>query len=285
MDYRDRVVLVTGASSGIGRQIALDFATRGARLVISARRAELLAAVAAECGARGAAVEAMVGDLAERPFVESMVSRALERFGRVDIVVNNAGISKHKQIYGVTAEEIDYVLRVNFLAPAYLTVAAIPAMLRQGGGYIVNLSSAAGKLPPPREAIYAASKFALNGLTEGLWLDLEGSNIHCAVINVGPIDTEIWRKTDEPTQYRGKKFPPSLVAAAVFRCIEERRHELWVPRRLFATWLLRVFAPGMFRRGAMRWDPVPAAVVAAARATATRARPDAGTPPETRLRE
>ena len=157
-------------------------------------------------------------------------------------------------------------------------------MLRQGEGYIVNISSAAGKIPPPREAIYAASKFALNGLTEGLWLDLEGSNIHCGVINVGPIDTEIWDKTDEPTRYKGRKYPPSLISAAVFRCIEQRQHELWVPRGLIGTWLLRVFAPGVFRRGAARWDPVPPGVVAAARAVATRGRPGDGTPPGTPLR-
>lgn len=284
MDYRERVVIVTGASSGIGRQIAIDFAARGARLVISARRADRLHEVAAECTARGAQVEAMVGDVAERSFVEAMAARAASGFGRLDVVVNNAGISKHKQIYAVTADEVEYVLRVNLLAPALLAVAALPQMLRQGEGYIVNISSAAGKIPPPREAIYAASKFGLNGLTEGLWLDLDGSNIHCGVINVGPIATEIWDKTDEPTKYQGKKYPPSAVSAAVFTCIEQRRHELWVPRGLFGTWLLRVLAPNVFRRGAARWDPVPAAVVDAARAAATRARPSVETPPKTPLR-
>ena len=282
MDYRDRVVIVTGASSGIGRQIALDFAARGARLVISARRGDLLATVADECATRGGVAEAMVGDVADRAFVESMATRASERFGRLDIVVNNAGVSKHKQIYAITPEELEYVVRVNFLAPAFLTLAALPAMLRQGEGYIVNISSAAGKIPAPREAVYVASKFALNGLSEGLWLDLEGSNIHCAVINVGPIDTEIWRKTDEPTKYRGKKYPPSIISAAVFQCIERRQHEAWVPRRLFGTWLLRVVAPGWFRKGASAWDPVPPAVVTAARAAATRDRPSDGMPRGTR---
>lgn len=285
MDYRERVAIVTGASSGIGRQVALAFAARGARLVIAARRADRLAAVARECEAAGGTVEALIGDVAERSFTESLATRAVERFGRLDVVVNNAGVSKHKQIYAVTPDEVDYVMRVNFLAPAILTLAAIPPMLRQGEGWIVNISSAAGKIPPPREAIYAASKFALNGLTEGLWLDLDGSNIHCAVVNVGPIDTEIWDKTDEPTKYRGKKYPPSVIADAVFRCIEERRREVWVPRGLIATWLLRVFAPGVFRKGAARWDPVPAAVVAAARESATRDRPVAGTPPGTRPRD
>jgi len=265
MDYRERTVVVTGASSGIGRQVALDFAARGARLVLSARRGDRLAAVADECRARGGTVEAMTGDVGERAFVESMAARALERFERLDVVVNNAGVSKHKQVYHLTADEVDYVMRVNFLAPAFLTLAALPAMLRQGEGWVVNISSAAGKIAPPREAVYAASKFALNGLTEGLWLDLAGSNVHVAVINVGPIDTEIWAKTDEPTAYRGRKYPPDVVSRAVFRCIEERRHELWVPWQTKLAWWLRIVAPGLYRYGAGRFDPVPPDVIAAAR--------------------
>jgi short-subunit dehydrogenase len=265
MDYRGRVAIVTGASSGIGRQVALDFAARGATVVISARRRELLDEVGAACAEHGGAVEALTGDVAERAFVERMAARAVERFGRIDVVVNNAGISKHKQIYHLSADEVDYVLRVNFLAPAILTLAALPAMLRRGEGWIVNVSSAAGKLPPPRESAYAASKFALTGFTEGLWLDLAGSNIHAAVIHVGPIDTEIWRKTDEPTAYRGPKRPPSAVSAAILRAIEQRRHEVWVPGWLRLAWWLRLVAPRIFRWGSGRFDPVPPGVIAAAR--------------------
>lgn len=268
MDYGGRVVIVTGASSGIGRQLALDFAARGASLVISARRREMLEEVAAECRRSGGSVEALTGDVGERAFVESMAARAVERFGRIDVVVNNAGISKHKQIYHVTGDDVDAVLRVNFLAPAFLTLAALPAMLRRGEGWVVNISSAAGKLPPPRETVYAASKFALTGFTEGLWLDLAGSGIHATVIHVGAIDTEIWHKTDEPTAYRGRKLPPAAVSAAVFRTIEERRHEVWVPATLRLAWWLRLLAPGVFRWGAGRFDPVPAEVIAAARARA-----------------
>ncbi len=265
MDYHGRVAIVTGASSGIGRQVALDFAARGAAVVISARRRELLEAVAAECAARGGVVESLVGAVADRSFVERMAARAVERFGRIDVVVNNAGVSKHKQIYHLAPDEVEYVLRVNFLAPALLVLATLPAMLRQGEGWIVNVSSAAGKLPPPRESVYAASKFALTGFTEGLWLDLAGSGIHAAVIHVGPIDTEIWRKTDEPTAYRGRKLPPSAVSKAVFRAIEQRRHEIWVPSVLRLAWWFRLAAPRLFRWGSGRFDPVPAEVIATAR--------------------
>ncbi len=265
MDYRGRVAIVTGVSSGIGRQLALDFAARGASLVVCARRADALAEVARACGGD---VEALAGDVADRAFTEGLVTRALERFGRVDVVVNNAGISKHKQLVDVTADEVDYVLRVNLLAPMWLTLAALPPMMARGEGWVVNLSSMAGKLPPPREAVYAASKFGLTGFTEGCWLDLEGTGVHAAVIHVGPIDTEIWRKTDEPTAYRGRKLPPSAVSAAVFDCIARRRHEAWVPKRMRAPWLFRVFFPALFRRGAARFDPIPADVLERARVSA-----------------
>jgi short-subunit dehydrogenase len=270
VDWSGKVVIVTGASSGIGRQTALDFAKRGARLVISARRAERLQRVSAECQTAGGEVEAMVGDLAEREFAESMVAQALARFGRLDVLVNNAGVPKHKHFYDVTPEDIEYTLRVNFLAPAYLTLAAVPAMLRQGEGYIVNISSGAGKLPPPRETVYAASKYALTGLSEGLALDLAGSNIHVSVIHVGPIDTEIWDRAESPVRYAGRKYSPRLVSEAVFRCIEKRRHELTVPRRLSLFFFLKALMPGAFRWGAARWDPVPRAVIEEAREKARR---------------
>lgn len=265
MDYSGRVVIVTGASSGIGRQLALDFAERGSRLVISARRGDLLRNVAELCRGEGVEVEMMVGDLAERAFAESMVARALERFGRLDVLVNNAGVPKHKHFYDVTPEDIDYTMRVNFMAPAYLALAAIPAMLRQEEGCIVNISSGAGKLPPPREAVYAASKYAMTGFSEGMALDLAGSNIHVGVIHVGPIATEIWDKAESPVAYSGKKYPPSIVSNAVFRCIEKRRHDITVPRSLASIIYLKTFLPGLFRWGAARWDPIPRGVIDEAR--------------------
>ena len=95
-----------------------------------------------------------------------MVGRALLRFGRIDVLVNNAGIPKHKQFFDVTPEDVDYTMRVNFMAPAYMTLAALKPMLAQEEGYVVNISSGAGRIPPPRETVYAASKFALTGFTE-----------------------------------------------------------------------------------------------------------------------
>jgi len=273
MEWRGKVVVVTGASSGIGRVTAAAFARRGAIVLAVARREALLEELVAECRRHSAGSDYLAGDLAERAFAERVVEEAVARHGRLDVLVNNAAISKHKQIYHMSAEEAEQVMRVNFLSCVWTTLAAIPHMLRQGGGTIVNVSSFAAKVAPPREAMYAASKAAMNAFSEGLWNDLAGSNIHVAVINPGPIDTEIWLKEDEPVAYQGKKYPPEMVTDAIMEAIDKRRFELTVPRRnpmLVTARLLRLLFPTLLRFGMARTDPVPPEVVERARARALR---------------
>src|SRR5581483_2578497 len=106
----------------------------------------------------------------------------------------------------MSVDEAEAVMRINFLSCVWTTMAAIPHMLRQGGGSVVNVSSFAAKVSPPREPMYAASKAAMNAFTEGVSNALAGSNIHVAGLNPGPIATEIWEKEDEPVAYHGKKY-------------------------------------------------------------------------------
>jgi len=271
VDYRDAVVIVTGASSGIGLVTAKAFARRGSIVVAVARREELLRQVVRECQASSPASGYLVGDLGERAFAEHVVDDTIRRHGRLDMLVNNAGISKHKQIYHLSADEADQVMRVNFFSCVWTTLAAIPHMLRQGGGWIVNISSFAAKVAPPRETIYAASKAAMNAFSEGLWNDLAGANIHVGVVNPGPIDTEIWLKEDEPVAFHGRKYPPELITDAIFEVIERRRYELTVPRRnppLLAARFMRLFVPAVLRAALSRFDPVPREVLEKARARA-----------------
>jgi short-subunit dehydrogenase len=269
--FAGRVVVVTGASSGIGRVTATAFAARGAVVVAVARRERLLRDLVAECRVNSPRSEYLAGDLGERAFAERVVDDTVARHGRLDVLVNNAGVSKHKQIYHLSADEAEAVMRINFFSCMWTTLAAIPYMLRQGGGTIVNVSSFAAKVSPPREPIYAASKAAMNAFSEGLWNDLAGSNIHVAIVNPGPIDTEIWEKEDEPPAYHGKKYPASLVADAILEAVRKRRFEVTVPRRnpmLVTARALRLFLPSLLRFGMAKSDPVPADIVARARARA-----------------
>jgi len=271
VSYRDRVALVTGASSGIGWVTALAFARRGATVVAVARREDRLAQLRELCREHTPDSDYIAGDLGERAFAERVVDETFARHGRLDFLVNNAGMSKHKQIYHLSADEAERVMQVNFLSCVWTTLAAIPYMLRQGGGSIVNVSSFVTKVAAPRETLYAASKWAMNGFTEGLWNDLEGSNIHASLVVPGAIDTEIWEKEDEPVAYDGPKYPPGIVVDAIFEAIEKRRYEMTVPKRnlqLVTARLLRLLAPSVLRLGMRRMDPVPEEVIADARARA-----------------
>jgi short-subunit dehydrogenase len=271
VDYRRKVVIVTGASSGIGYVTAKAFAQRGSTVVAVARREPLLQQLIAACQAQSPQSHYIVGDLGDRAVAERVVDETVAKHGKLDVLINNAAVSKHKQIYHTSAEEADYVMRVNFMSCVWTTFAALPHFLRLGGGTIVNISSFAAKVAPPREPLYAASKAAMNSFTEGLWNDLKGSNIHVALINPGPIDTEIWLKEDEPPTYHGKKYPPEIVTDAIFEAIEKRRYEMTVPKRnpmLVTARLLRLLAPSMLRFGMAKTDPVPYEVIEKARARA-----------------
>ena len=271
MEYRGKVVIVTGASSGIGYVTAKAFAKRGSTVVAVARREPLLQRLIAECTPHAPKSEYIVGDLGDRAVAERVVDQTVATHGKLDVLINNAAISKHKHIYHTSAEEADFVMRVNFMSCVWTTFAAIPHMLRLGGGTIVNISSFAAKVSPPRESLYAASKAAMNSFTEGLWNDLKGSNIHVALINPGPIDTEIWLKEDEPPAYHGKKFPPELVTDAIFEAIDKRRFEMTIPKRnpmLITARLLRLVAPGVLRLGMAKTEPVPYDVIEKARGRA-----------------
>ncbi len=268
LEYRGRVAIVTGASSGIGYVTAAEFARRGCTVVAVARREEKLARLVDACKEHAPKSIYQAGDLGERAFAESVVDTTFDRLGRIDFLINNAGVSKHKQIYHLSSDEAERVMQVNFLSCVWTTLAAIPYMLRRAEGWIVNVSSFVTKAPAPRESLYIASKSAMNGFTEGLWSDLEGSNIHAALVVPGPIDTEIWQKEDEPVAYDGPLYPPDIVAKAIFKVIEKRLFERVVPRwnlpLLTAAFLRRAF-PAVLRMGLRRMEPVPAEVVEAAR--------------------
>jgi short-subunit dehydrogenase len=270
LDWSTAVALVTGASSGIGYETALAFAKRGARVVGVARREDRLCELVAACGGESCA-SYLVGDLGDQAFAERIVADTLARHGRLDVLVNNAAMPKHKQIYDLSPAEAEIVMRVNFLSPVWTTLAALPPMLAQGGGAIVNVSSFAALVTPPRETIYAASKAALNAWSTGLWNDLHGSGVHVAIVNPGAIETEIWGKLDEPPAFSGRKHPPQIVVDAILACIERRRHERTVPRGdlgLLGARLMRAIAPSLLRRAMAAFDPVPAEVIAQARARA-----------------
>ncbi len=270
----ESVAVVTGASSGIGRATALALAQRGVTVIAVARREALLRSLETELRATAPASRYVVADLGERASAEAVIADTAAHFGHLDVLVNNAAISKHKHALHTSADEAELVMRVNFLSCVWTTYAALPVLLKQAqGGTIVNVSSFAAKVVPPREGLYSASKAALNAFTEGLWNDLAGSGVHVGLVIPGAIDTEIWEKEDEPPGFRGRKHPPEVVVRAILEVIEKGRFEITAPARdpgLVSAQILRLTAPAVLRAGMARMEPVPRELIEAARERARR---------------
>jgi short-subunit dehydrogenase len=258
-EWAGRVVVVTGASSGIGRAAVLALAERGAKVLAVARREPLLRELIEECRPDSPESSYLAGDLGERSFAEHVVEETVRRHGRIDVLINNAAVPCHKPIYEISVEEAERVMRVNFFSCLWTTFAAIPHMLREGHGHIVNVSSFATKVVPTYETLYAASKCAMNGFSEGLLNDLRGSGINVSLVVPGPIETEIWQKLERPSGFRGRRYPPSLVVDGIIESVEKNVPEMVVPRRnpmLMLGRLVRLLAPKLARDGAARMDPV-----------------------------
>jgi len=187
--FDGRTAIVTGASRGLGRRIALDFAAAGANVVLTARDRCALSRVAAEAGQGGAKPIIVQADVTRAGECDRLVSVALEAFGRLDILVNNAGIAgPTKMVVDLEPSEWEEVLRTNLMAPYLCIRAAAKPMMRAKSGAIVNIGSAVGKRPLASRAPYAASKMGLIGLTRTLALELGPYGIRVNTINPGPIE-------------------------------------------------------------------------------------------------
>jgi NAD(P)-dependent dehydrogenase (short-subunit alcohol dehydrogenase family) len=183
-----RVWLITGASSGFGRAIAEAALARGDSVAATARRTDALADLDAED--RLLVVPLDVTDAAER---EAAVAQAIERFGRVDVLVNNAGRTQVGAVEETTDDELRYLFDLHFFAPAALTRAVLPHMRSQGGGAIVQMSSVGGQVTAPGFGAYCATKFALEGLTETLRDEIAPFGIHTLIVEPGAFRTGLFR--------------------------------------------------------------------------------------------
>ncbi|MGA2519798.1 MAG: SDR family NAD(P)-dependent oxidoreductase [Acidimicrobiales bacterium] len=230
MEIEGSSVLVTGASSGIGAALARLLARRGATVGLVARRADRLAAVLEECRGDAPGSRSWVADLGDVELAERVAVEAWEAFGGLDCLVNNAGVPMRRHTTELDYSTLEWVMRVNFFAPARMTMALLPRMTGRGGGMIVNVSSVAGRLGNANEAAYSASKFALCGWSEAIAVDLFDTPIQIRLVNPGPIDTEIWDLpgNDDPL-YAGPKIPAEEMAEGIVAAMEGDTFEHYVP--------------------------------------------------------
>jgi NADP-dependent 3-hydroxy acid dehydrogenase YdfG/uncharacterized protein YciI len=186
-----RVALVTGASSGIGEATAIHLARAGARVALVARRKERLGALAERLKAEGADSEPLAADVTQHHEARSLVDRTRNRFGRLDVVVNAAGVMLLAPISEATSDEWRHMVELNLLGLMHVTQAALPALKQAGGGHIVNVASLAGRVANPGASGYAATKFGVVGFSESVRREVFKDRIRVTVIEPGVVATEL----------------------------------------------------------------------------------------------
>jgi short-subunit dehydrogenase len=227
-DWKEKVVLITGASSGIGRALALELGRRGARLGLTARRGEELLKVAYEVGRAGGEAMALAADVRDPEALKAAAESVRERWGRIDVLVANAGMSSTTAGTKLNAGEVGDVITVNVLGVVNSVAAVLPSMLERRAGHLVAISSLASYRGMPKSGAYSASKAAVSTFFESLRVDLSKSGVVVTVIHPGFIRTPM-------TANRKKKLPFLLEvddAACRIRAIERRARTYAFPWQL-----------------------------------------------------
>lgn len=224
-----KVVVLTGASRGIGVAIATALAREGAHLVLAARDREGLEGVAAEVRRAGGAATVVPCDVTRAEDRERLVAAA-EAIGPVEVLVNNAGIEIAMSVVDQSVDDVDRTVAVNLLAPIHLTKLVLPGMIGRGSGVIVTVSSMSGKSPTPYNAIYTATKYGVNGFTASLRIELHGTGVHAGVVCPSFVaDAGMWHDTGVKAPAMMREVPLERVVAAVRRVIDGASEVLVTP--------------------------------------------------------
>jgi NAD(P)-dependent dehydrogenase (short-subunit alcohol dehydrogenase family) len=216
---RDKVVLITGGSRGLGLILARQVCAQGSRVAILARDADELARAKADLASRGGDVLPVQCNLLEPAQVQSAVQQIIDHFGKIDILINNAGIIEVGPLNHMRREDFERAMRLHFWAPYDLIMQIVPEMRRIGGGHIVNISSVGGKVAVPHMAPYSASKFALTGFSDAIRTELARDNIYVTTVTPGMMRTgsqiHAKFKGDHSAEYKWFELSSNLPLASI----------------------------------------------------------------------
>jgi len=262
--WREKVALVTGGSSGLGRVIAEQFAAAGAKLAIAALEADAVETAADQLRQRGSEVLGVHADITQQEQVDSLFADTLERFGRLDVLVNNAGRSMRGNLLDTTPEQFRDLLELNLIAAVRCTRAAVPHLLRNRG-HVVNIGSLASKSATRWVGAYPATKFALAAYSQQLRLELGSEGLHVLLVCPGPIardDPRLYplEGLEGVPEWAGKPgggvkvvpIPPRRLAKAILRACERRKPELVMPAKARILFALSQLWPALGDRIVLR---------------------------------
>ncbi len=239
MTSQPKVALITGASSGIGEATARQLARDGFTVILAARRVALLDKLVNELTQANATAYAIPTDMTQPTQIEALAQQALQQCGRVDVLVNNAGVGQPAKAYEASDETIEFIMRTNFVSVIQLTRALMPQMLARNSGHVINVASVSGHVTVPGSSIYAASKHALRAWNDGLRRDLRGTHVRASLVSPGFIRTPMTEGITAPMP------GPEAVANAISSLIKRPKREVIVPGIYRLGVWAEAIAPGL----------------------------------------
>lgn len=256
MSFENRVCVITGASSGIGRRTALDLAGLGARVCAAARRRDRLETLLQEMGGKGAGHSIQVTDVSSRESVKKLAGYVASSYGRLDVLVNNAGFTDNTPLDEPGAvDALERVMATNFFGAVYCTAELLPLLKSSAPSSVINVASVAGRLAVGGAPSYCASKFALVGWSEALGSQLAPAGVHVGTVEPGLIPTEGFPQTraQEDPLLRFALGTEAQVSAAIIDSIRRRVAERTVPRWYYLLQIPRLLAPPLYRAADRRF--------------------------------
>ena len=243
---KDKVVIITGASSGIGEATALLLAEKGASVVLASRNKEKLEALARRIGEKGGKALAAPADVTSPGDVRNLVEKTLEHFKTIDVLINNAGIALVKPVVDSADPEMRSIMETNFWGPVNCARAVLPTMIAKGGGQILNILSQSGRIGVPCHAFYSASKFALAGFSESLRQELRPSGVRVTMVFPGFVETPMTEAPLKAAKTAGLSLHPvsaGYAARKIFQAIQNKEEEITFPAMSRLMIIAHFFCP------------------------------------------